>query len=123
MDETGKTVKVSRTRTSTHYTDSFAFTKRTFPVALGYAMTAHKCQGATLRGTTILDVHKAFVPAIVYVMLSRAPSRDHLHILGGLTPDDFTPVSEEAFDAFMPAEDADPAAAEGSDGTSDDEED
>jgi ATP-dependent exoDNAse (exonuclease V) alpha subunit len=55
-------------------------------------MTAHRAQGATLHGRVILDVRSAFAPAIVYVMLSRATTRDHLYILGGLTPDDFAAV-------------------------------
>jgi hypothetical protein len=66
--------------------------KATFPIQLAYAMTAHRAQGATLHGVTIIDVCNAFAAAIVYVMLSRSVRRDRLFILGGLTPDDFASI-------------------------------
>lgn len=100
LDGSGKTVRVSRTRTETKHDNGHAFTKRTFPLSLGYAMTAHRCQGATLKGTTILHVRSAFAPAQVYVMLSRVTSRRRLRVLGELTPEHFTPAGDEAFAAF-----------------------
>lgn len=95
--DSGRRVRVTRSVTKTTHRDGRAFTKRTFPLLLGYAMTAHRAQGATLTGTTILHVRKAFTPAIVYVMLSRATKRSNLYILGTLKPADFTPVADAAF--------------------------
>ncbi len=69
--------------------------RATFPIQLAYAMTAHRAQGATIHGVTIIDVLTAFAAGIVYVMLSRTVSRTQLIILGGLTPADF--------DSIMPA--------------------
>lgn len=83
------------------------YTKATFPVMLGYAMTAHRAQGATLTGTTILHVREAFAPGIVYVMLSRVTTRDNLYILGSLKPEDFVPATAASFPARGEAVEAD----------------
>ena len=63
-----------------------------FPLLLAYAITGHRAQGATLTHTTILHVHDAFAAGLVYVLLSRVPSRDKLFVLGSLSVDDFKPV-------------------------------
>jgi hypothetical protein len=63
-------------------------------------MSAHRCQGATLTGITIMHVRDAFAPTIVYVMLSRVTTRDNLLILGQLKPADFVPVNDNAFMAM-----------------------
>jgi hypothetical protein len=73
------------------------FTKATFPLLLGYAITAHRAQGATLTGRTIVHVRKAFAPGMVYVMLSRVTTRDNLFIIGHLKPEDFVPATAAAF--------------------------
>ena len=60
---------------------------------LGYAMTGHKSQGATLDHDTIVDMRVAFVPGMLYVMLSRVTQRSKLKIVGAkLHPDQFAPV-------------------------------
>lgn len=91
---------VSRSKLVYTHRDGMQFSKRTFPLLLAYAMTAHRCQGATLTGRVILDVRRAFAPAIVYIMLSKATKRSNLRILGGLRPTDFVPVNEAAFKAW-----------------------
>ncbi len=63
-----------------------------FPLLLAYAITGHRAQGATLTHTTILHVHDAFAAGLLYVLLSRVPSRDKLFVLGTLSVDDFKPV-------------------------------
>lgn len=93
LHDTGKTVRVTRTRVASQTTHGHTFTKKTFPVMLAYAMTAHRCQGATLTGRTILHVREAFSPAMVYVMLSRVTTRDNLLVLGTLLPEHFTSIS------------------------------
>lgn len=97
LDATQRTVRVTRTVNSSTRRDGMQYSKDTFPLTLGYAMTAHRCQGATLTGTTILHVRNAFSPAIVYVMLSRVTTRDNIYILGQLQPEDFVPVNDAAF--------------------------
>lgn len=100
LDTTGKTVTVSRTKVATTHRHGRAYSKRTFPLLLAYAMTAHRCQGATLTGKVILDVRSAFSPAIVYVMLSRATTRANVRVLGELLPQHFVPVCEAGFAAW-----------------------
>jgi ATP-dependent exoDNAse (exonuclease V) alpha subunit len=69
------------------------YTRSTFPLAFAYAMTGHKCQGATFRCLTIIDILTAFTPGLLYVMLSRVTKRDNLRIVGGLSPEMFVPVN------------------------------
>jgi len=58
-----------------------------------YTMTAHRCQGATMRGRVLLLCRDAFAAGMLYVMLSRVPTRQDLHILGDLGPEDFIPAN------------------------------
>ena len=59
----------------------------------------HRSQGATFDGQVIIDVRSAFVPGLLYVMLSRVRSSKQLVIVGDLTPDMFTAVHIEGMDA------------------------
>jgi hypothetical protein len=68
----------------------------TFPLQLCYAITAHKCQGMTLKGKTILHIRNAFAAGIVYVMLSRLSNSDNLVVLDELTPEMVVPLPLEA---------------------------
>ncbi len=61
-------------------------TKRTFPLALGHAISGHKSQGATVRNDAILDIASAFTQGLVYTMITRVTQRKHLFIIGKLTP-------------------------------------
>jgi hypothetical protein len=96
VDSTGSTETVARGAgrgtTITTYLMGIEYTKKVFPLRLAYAMTAHRCQGMTLRGHTVLHLRNAFAAGIAYVMLSRVPNADNLQILGGLRPEDITPV-------------------------------
>ncbi len=56
---------------------------------LGYAITAHRCQGATMALDVILHVVGAFVPGLLRVMLSRVAQRKFLCIVSKLKPDHF----------------------------------
>ena len=67
--------------------------KKTFPFILAYAMTAHRCQGATFASHVIVHVRDAFCPGLLYVMLSRVTNRRFLSIVTPLTPADFTPAA------------------------------
>ena len=61
---------------------------------LGFAMTGHKSQGDTLDHDTVIDMRDAFVPGLLYVMLSRVTERSKLKIVGDrLRPALFTPVT------------------------------
>jgi ATP-dependent exoDNAse (exonuclease V) alpha subunit len=66
--------------------------KHTFPLALAFAMTGHKAQGATLRHRTILDIADAFCLALAYTMVTRVTRRSLLSIIGALNPAMFTPT-------------------------------
>jgi ATP-dependent DNA helicase PIF1 len=66
-----------------------------FPMQLGYALTAHKAQGATIRGDVVLFVRDAFACGIMYVLLSRVLKRDQLHIVTPILPEHFKPVPDQ----------------------------
>ena len=57
------------------------FRKATFPLLLGYAMTVHRAQGATLRSPVLVYIRNAFAPALAYVALSRVDSVSRLRIV------------------------------------------
>lgn len=67
------------------------YAQHTHALELGYAMTAHKAQGATIPSHVLLHVRTAFAPGQLYVMLSRVTERQFLHILTPLTPGHFVP--------------------------------
>jgi ATP-dependent DNA helicase PIF1 len=52
-----------------NYTSKGKFYKSTFPLALAYAMTSHKSQGATISSKILVDIQNAFAPQLTYVML------------------------------------------------------
>ena len=58
------------------------FIKRSqIPLALSWALTIHKCQGATL-SNVVTDLSRVFCAAQSYVTLSRVKSLEGLHLLG-----------------------------------------
>lgn len=94
LQHSGDVLRFTRTRSEYMYADQGRqYIKSTFPLALAYAMTGHKAQGATITGPVVLQVTDAFAPGLMYVMVSRVQTRDQLHLLQRLTPDMFTPMS------------------------------
>ncbi|GAQ93435.1 hypothetical protein KFL_015290010, partial [Klebsormidium nitens] len=56
-------------------------------------MTGHNSEGATLRDNVVICVKDAFCSSMLYVtLLSRVRSHAKLFIVGGLTPDMFSPI-------------------------------
>jgi hypothetical protein len=92
IHHSGKSLKLTRRTIQYKYTFNGKFYKSTFPLALAYAMTGHKCQGATICSKVLVDVRKAFSPGLTYVMLSRVTESRHLKIARQLLPDDFMSV-------------------------------
>ncbi|KAG2482459.1 hypothetical protein HYH03_018605 [Edaphochlamys debaryana] len=92
LDHNGGVVKVGRSETEFRCTGGFKFTKRSFPLALGWAITGHKSQGGTYKTQTVVHARSCFVPGLMYVMLSRVTESRLLRIVGRLTPDLFDPV-------------------------------
>ena len=82
----------TRSQFSKKYSDGKQYYKNTFPLMLSYAITAHKAQGATMSGPTVVHPGRVFCPGQMYVMLSRITDRRNLRIVGHLTPDQFIPV-------------------------------
>ena len=68
------------------------FYKSTFSLSLAYAMIGHKCHGATICSKVLVDVHKAFIPGLTYIMLSRVTERRDVKIAHWLHPHDFMPI-------------------------------
>lgn len=115
-------VSVTRTIKAVSHNNGIQYQKWTFPLRLCYAMTGttllvaprhvcvlsvppspslsrcslsftgHKAQGATLAGVTIIVLRDCFTPALAYVMFSRLPSREHLRVVGSLSPDQCVPM-------------------------------
>ena len=91
-DHTHEDYKFSRTDTQSKHHDGKQYVKRTFPLTPAYALTGHRCQGATLTGPVIVHVTELFTPGILYVILSRVTDRVNLKIVGHLLVSMFVPV-------------------------------
>jgi ATP-dependent DNA helicase PIF1 len=88
----GTQVIVTRSISDSLQEGRHSYVKSTFPLALGYAMTGHKAQGATLEGPVVIHATNAFCPGLMYVMLSRVTSSRQLRFTSKLEPDMFTPM-------------------------------
>lgn len=93
LDHSNDIMRFSRTKCEFDYKHhGKKYVKSSFPLALAYAITGHKAQGATLTGTTVIHVTDVFCPGLMYVMLSRVQTRAQLRLLQPLTPDMFQPM-------------------------------
>lgn len=59
---------------------------------LGYAISTHKVQGATIPDRAVIHCREAFAPGMMYVMISRVTTSKNLKIVGLPLPSDFTPM-------------------------------
>jgi ATP-dependent exoDNAse (exonuclease V) alpha subunit len=62
------------------------FYKVSFPSMLGYAITGHKSQGATISSKVMIHICEFFARGLVYVMLSKITSNFFLKIVNNLQP-------------------------------------
>ncbi len=69
------------------------FYKSSFPLMLGYAITKHKSQGATISSKMMIHIHESFAQGLMYVMLSRVTSWTNLKIVNNLQPSNIQPMS------------------------------
>jgi hypothetical protein len=90
--DTGSIVRVARTKRDRTWHNRLRYFKATFPLALAYALTGHKAQGATITGRVLLHITNAFSPGLVYVMLSRVLRRDHIALARPLAAKDVIPI-------------------------------
>ena len=97
--DSGNTIAVTRSCVEKQYDATSAHSKLTFPLMLAYAITGHIAQGATIAGKTMVFIHEAFAPGLVYVMLSRLKSLDQLILVWdpaiAIKPSDFKPVPDK----------------------------
>lgn len=91
MAESLRLQRVTRSQSSTHSYEGKTYYRTTFPLMLAYAMTVHKCQGATM-DFVLVDIEDAFSPGLLYVALSRVRTREHLRILHRPLASHCTPV-------------------------------
>jgi hypothetical protein len=93
LDTNGTEVYAARTKSGRQYRRAVEtdVPRNEFPLKLGYAITGHKSQGATISGKCALDVRTAFAPGLLYVMLTRVTNRANLFLLRRLMPDNFEP--------------------------------
>lgn len=89
INNTNNRVVVSKSTYRMDHAKGHHRSKNTFPINLGYAMTAHKSQGATITSKVVLIIREVFCPGLLYVMLSRVSTRQNLTINKTLTPLDF----------------------------------
>jgi len=68
------------------------FYKSSFPLMLGYAITGHKSQGATISSRAMIHIRESFKQKLVYVMLSKVTSRIFLKIVNNLQPSNIQPI-------------------------------
>ena len=87
-----RTICIRRSKYSRISHASKDYYRSTFPIQLAYAITGHKCQGATIKGKVLLVIRHAFAPGQIYVMLSRVTTRKNLLILNGLRKSNFIPI-------------------------------
>jgi ATP-dependent exoDNAse (exonuclease V) alpha subunit len=80
MDSTGITVKVRSDNRRTCWHNHKHYSKTCFPLALAYAITIHKSQGATFRNLTIIHMRSGFAPGLAYVAFSRVPAYQDMPI-------------------------------------------
>ena len=92
MDTSKQLIRVWRSSVHMTWFNTQAYQKKTFPMMLGYAITAHRCQGATVSKGVILHVSGAFAPGLLYVMLSRVTESRLLSIITPLSPNNFHPM-------------------------------
>jgi ATP-dependent exoDNAse (exonuclease V) alpha subunit len=87
---TAKRYTLSRTAMESRRYGPVTYEKFSFPLQLGYAVNAHKCQGMTITTHTIIHIKSIFSPGMLYVMLSRVSELKHLKIAGSFGIQDFT---------------------------------
>jgi hypothetical protein len=90
--DTNEEIKFYRSKRETMYHNWRPFHKSTFPLMLGYAMTVHKSQGATIRSKCMLDLSSCFCAGQAYVAFSRVTDRKYLKVVGRPKPEDFIPI-------------------------------
>jgi ATP-dependent exoDNAse (exonuclease V) alpha subunit len=90
--DSGQDVVVRRSISDNKYEGTRSYVKSTFPLALGYAMTGHKAQGATLSGDVVIHATSTFCPGLMYVMLSRVTTAAQLRFTCKLEPTMFSPM-------------------------------
>jgi ATP-dependent exoDNAse (exonuclease V) alpha subunit len=88
----GVSITVRRSITESRQDGMKSFTKSTFPLALGYAMTGHKAQGATISGEVVIHATHSFCPGLMYVMLSRVNTSQQLKFTSKPTVAMFKPM-------------------------------
>ena len=92
IKDTGEVLNLCRSSVHHFYHKQAHIAFRSFPCILGYAMSAHASQGATITGKALLIVREAFTPGLLYVMLSRVTCRANLRLGTPLVPSHFTPL-------------------------------
>jgi hypothetical protein len=69
------------------------YIRRAFPLRLGYAITSHASQGATIATHLIVYVRNAFQAGMLYVIASRVTERRLMRFALGIPPlADWAPI-------------------------------
>jgi ATP-dependent exoDNAse (exonuclease V) alpha subunit len=68
------------------------FYKTSFPLILGYAVTGHTSQGATISSKVMIHIRESFARGLEYVMLSRVTSWKILKIVNNFQPSNIQPM-------------------------------
>jgi hypothetical protein len=89
IDSSGEEVVVTRSFVNKKPFRGHTAARHTFPLELAYAMTAHRCQGATLSALTLVAPRRAFAQGQLNVLLSRVTDRKFLRLTRLPNPEEF----------------------------------
>ena len=97
IDDTYAIITIKRTKYSRFYDPKLRvrYYKAQFPLLLAYAMTIHRCQGATIRGRVLINITSTeHAVGLAYVAFSRVADPSQMRIIRteNFGPDIFRPV-------------------------------
>jgi nucleoside-triphosphatase THEP1 len=92
VDATRASISLNRTWFERCYRDNVCYSVKAFPCMLGFAMTGHASQGATITGKTLICIRNSFCRGLVYVMLSRVTCRANIFLRDHPSAADFRPA-------------------------------
>lgn len=95
LSSTGKHVKIHRLSMCRPTQFGVQMKIKYFPIVLGYSITSHKSQGATITGPILIDTRQIFAPGMLYVMLTRAKKRSQIRFTTLPTSDQFVVYSTD----------------------------
>jgi ATP-dependent exoDNAse (exonuclease V) alpha subunit len=93
LDSTNIDVEVRKSKYAHKCHEAQKLYVATFPMLLGYAITVHRSQGATISTPVIIHIKNCFAPGLAYVAYSRIKSKTTLTVVAEYCkPENFIPA-------------------------------